>query len=731
MSQIKLQRRQSANKMPNDNSNSAEKHSTLSGCFNRRLLTALPFFVLPCAGLIAFAAPSVAAPTRPRTIITTYAGGPGHGRAKLFGQAPGSVAIRGNLVYLADNSNYVVRVLDATTGRERVVAGNLAPGFSGDGGPATSALLNSAAGIALDSVGNLYIADPGALNSPMGNSRIRKVDNAGIITTVAGTGRAGYSGDGGPATSARLNFPSDVAVDSIGNLYIADTSNGVVRKVDPSGIISTVATGFSLPVGVMTDSIGNVYISDAFKAEVLKLDPSGVVTVVAGNGSFGYSGDGGPATSAQLFFPNDTGLDSAGNLYIADSGNNVIRKVDTAGIITTVAGDGTAGFSGDGGRATAAELNFPSAVEADSSGNLYICDLANNRARAVNPSGIINTVAGNGRFEAGPDGRPPTQVEIGLVEGVATTRDGSVYVADVVNSTIRKVSPDGVVTTVAGTFTSGYSGDGGPATSAQLNGARDVALDAVGNLYIADTDNSRVRKVDSAGIITTVAGTGVSGFSGDGGPATAAQINSPRGVEIAPSGNLYIADSGNACVREVNSAGVITTVAGTGGVAGNSGDGGPATSALLSYPEGVAFDGVGNYYIADDGNANVRKVDASGVITTFAGTGIPGFSGDGGPATAAKLLDAGSVVVDSVGNVFIADIYNNRVRKVNRAGIITTFAGSGAVGNSQGSFGGDGGKADSALLNAPIGLAVDMDDNLYIGDFVNQRIRRVQGPQRR
>lgn len=460
---------------------------------------------------------------------------------------------------------------------------------------------------------------------------------------------------------------------------------------------------------------------------------SGVLVIVAGKDNPGFSGDGGPATSAQLYYPLDISLDASGNLYIADSFNNRIRKVDTAGIITTVAGNGTGDFSGDGGPALSASLNNPVGVEADSAGNLFIADGNNYRLRAVNTAGIINTVAGNGRFSAGPDGGPPpTRIELGLVEGVATAPDGNVYIAgDVNNGTIRKVSPAGVVTTVAGTGIPGFSGDGGPATAAQLNGARDVALDAGGNLYIADTDNNRIRKVDTAGIITTVAGTGVPGFSGDRGPAIAAQINYPRAVEIDAAGTLYIGDTGNSCVRKVNKAGLIRTVAGMGGVSGNSGDGGPATSAKLNTPYGVAFDAAGNYYIADYLNANVRKVDPSGVITTFAGTGVPGFSGDGGPATSAQLLDPFGIVVDSVGNVFIADTDNNRVRKVNRVGIITTFAGSGPTGNSQGGFGGDGGPADSALLNTPIGLAVDAQDNLYIGDFINQRVRRVEGPRRR
>lgn len=663
--------------------------------------------------------------------ITTYAGGPGRGPATSFGQFVNSVAINGNRVFTTDVGAHVVRVLNAKSGNQSVAAGNLTPGFSGDGGPAIRAQLGFFnAGVAVDAAGNLYITDRGGFGTPGGNSRIRRVDTSGNITTVAGNGTPGYSGDGGPATAAQLNFPFDVAVDSVGNLYIADSDNGVIRKVDTSGIISTVADGFFFATGVAIDSLGDVYISDYLQASVFKLDVDrGVVRRVAGRGESGYDGDGGPARNARLNLPFDVAFDSAGNFYVADSGNSAIRKVDRAGIITTVAGNGTAGFSGDGGQATAAQLNNPTGVAVDSTGKLHIADSSNFRLRTVSTTGVINTVAGTGGNGAGPDGGPPpTRIELSLVEGVTTSPDGSIYVAAIGNSTVRKISSAGVVTTVAGNGIYGYGGDGGPATSAFLSGDRDVALDAGGNLYIADTDNNRIRKVDTTGIITTFAGTGVAGFSGDGGPASAAQISGPRGVEIDTAGNLYIADSFNSCVRKVTRAGRITTVAGMGGVFGNSGDGGPATSALLGDPEGVAFDAAGNYYITDFSNCNVRKVDSNGIITKVAGTGVCGFSGDGGPATGAQFLNPIGIEVDSVGNILIADTFNNRVRKIDGTGIITTFAGSGLDGNSQGGFGGDGGQADAALLNAPIGVALDANDNLFIGDFVNQRIRRVQGP---
>jgi sugar lactone lactonase YvrE len=330
---------------------------------------------------------------------------------------------------------------------------------------------------------------------------------------------------------------------------------------------------------------------------------SGTISTVAG----GSVGDGGPAVNAPVNTPSAAAVDSAGNLYIANTYNNRVRKVSTSGTITTVAGNGTPGFSGDGGPATNASLASPTGVAVDAAGNLYIADAGNDR--------------------------------------------------------VRKVSASGTITTVAGTGTPGFSGDGGPATGAGLVYPSGVAVDAAGNLYIADTYNNRVRKVSASGTITTVAGNGTPGFSGDGGPATNASLASPSGVAVDAAGNLYIADPDNSRVRKVSTSGTITTVAGNG-TPGFSGDGGPATNASLFNPSGVAVDAAGNLYIADTTNSRVRKVSTSGTITTVAGNGTPGFSGDGGPATNASLVYPSGVAVDAAGNLYIADSQNNRVRKV-------------------------------------------------------------------
>ncbi len=353
------------------------------------------------------------------------------------------------------------------------------------------------------------------------------------------------------------------------------------------------------------------------------------IDTVAGTSSRGFFGDGGPATSARLAFPWGVAVDSADNLYIADSANNRIRKVNGSGTITTVAGTGVAGFSGDAGPATSAELNDPGDVAVDTAGNLYIADFRNHRVRKVNGSGTITTVAGNG--------------------------------------------------------VQGFSGDGGPATAAKLDRPSGVGLDSAGNLYIADSGKSRVRKVNGSGKINTVAGNGVQGFSGDGGPATKAKLNFPVDVAADGSGNLFISDSGNSRIRKVNGSGRISTVVGATNVGAFSGDGGPATKARLSNPSGkLAVDNHGNLYIADHGNNRVRKVNGSGTITTVAGTGTPGFSGGGGLAIAAPLDRPIAVALDTAGDLYVADA--SSVREVE---------------------GGDNTRPQTTFTGGPIGITND------------------------
>ncbi len=346
------------------------------------------------------------------------------------------------------------------------VAGNGTLVFSGDGGPATKAGVGIPPDMAVDSAGNLYIVD-------RNNNRIRKVDKSGTISTFAGNGTMDSSGDGGPATSAALFLPMGIALDGAGNVYIADGASNGLRKVDTSGninsvpIVSSFLSRIASPGGLTVDSAGNLYVSDLNGSAIYKLDKSGVLTIVAG-GSFGFSGDGGPAIKAALYFPSGVAIDSAGNIYFADKGNNRVRKVDTKGIVTTFAGTGTAGYSGDGGPATSAKLglNLTAAyqgVAVDSAGNVYIADPANNRIRMVNTAGIITTFAGNGgAFATGSlgngDGGPPASASLSTPYGVRVDSAGNVFIADTGHSLIRKVT--GAATTTTGGSAPAISANG-------------------------------------------------------------------------------------------------------------------------------------------------------------------------------------------------------------------------------------------------------------------------------
>jgi type IX secretion system substrate protein/NHL repeat-containing protein len=344
-----------------------------------------------------------------------------------------------------------------------------------------------------------------------------------------------------------------------------------------------------------------------------------------------------------------------------------------AQIITTVAGNSTAGYTGNGSPATAAECNNPFGVAVDHSGNIYIADAFNYVIRKVNSAGIISTVAGTNVSGFSGDNGPASNAQISGCNGVAADAAGNVYISDNGNDRIRKISISGIITTIAGSTSTAYSGDGGPATDAGLgSGPWGLGTDAAGNVFFADYSGG-IREISTSGIISVVAGNFSGIYGGDGGPATAAGFVAPYGVTIDAAGNMYIADYLDNRVRKVNTAGIVSTIAGNGylsgsGMGGYSGDGAAATLAELAGPTGVAIDAAGNIYIADMNNHAVRKVNPAGIISTYAGTGMPGFSGDGGPATAATMFAAGGVSLSTSGDLYIADPLNNRIRKVTHAG---------------------------------------------------------------
>lgn len=653
--------------------------------------------------------------------------GPGHpsppqeALASFLASPQSVVTSSSGTVFVSDFGNNRVRRINSD-GTVTTVAGDGQAGFRGDGGSATSAELSEPSGLALDAAGDLYIADSG-------NNRIRKLTPAGVITTVAGNGLAGDTGDGGRAIDAQLHQPAGVAIGPDNSIYIADTGNNRVRQVTPNGIIITVAgngqRGFAdglaihaeldEPTGVAAAG-GTLYIADFGNNRVRRLS-SGIITTFAGNDLSGPGGDNGPAIDAQLDGPESVAVSRDGGVYIADFGHNEIRLVNTNGIITTVAGNAISGFSGDNGPATAAQIDNPVGVAIGQDGTVYIADTGNDRVRKI-AAGIMSTLAGNGQGAFGGDRGPPSAAQISEPYGLAVSPNGNLYIADTGNNRIRMVS-HGKITTLAGTGQAGFSGDDGPAAAAELNAPNGLAVNADGDLYIADTSNHRIRMVSPAGVITTVAGDGEEGLrdtdpNGDGQAAVQAQLHAPISVAVGADGrSIYISDSSNNRIRLVKPNGVITTFAGTGSP-GFAGDGGSAVHAMLDAPQGVAVAANGDVYVADTGNNRIRLITPSGIITTLAGGTAETL---GGPTRVTVVSSQGP---DHTNVVYVAAPGDNVVDRIDETGHIARVAGDGQAG-----FAGDNGPAVAAQLNTPVDVGVGPGQIIWITDLENNRIREV------
>jgi sugar lactone lactonase YvrE len=632
----------------------------------------------------------------------------------------------------------------------------VAGGYVGDGKPATSAALNFPQFAAYDLQGNLLTSDM---------CRVRKVNTRGIISTIAGTGICGFSGDGGLATHAKVATPSGIAVDSSGNIFFADSFNQRVRKIDGTGTITTLAGNGKakycgdgkIAVKACLNSPAQLAIGSGGAGEVLYIADFGnqrirqvvlrtdVITTVAGNGTPGYSGDGGPARKASLHDPWGVAFDGkTRTLWISDAFNAAIRQVDLrTGIITTFLGS----------------LGLPVGLITDESGNLHVADVfaplveeitVPGRSKSVD-AGVLGPEGFNG------DGIPANTAFLSSPYGVAVSPAGDLLTLDTGNSRIRKGSGSHLIATVAG----GYIGDGKAAISAAINIPQALAFDKLGNLFIADTFNHRIRKVDTSAMMSTFAGNGISRYSGDGGPAQKASLYFPDGVAADVNGSVFIADFGNGVIRKVDKSGIISTfaqepvagvtfmttdsagnlyvadtnlctifkfgpdgtssvVAGTEGQCGFNEDGIPATQALLNGPYGVALDSKGNLYIGDSSNNRVRMVDTSGIIHTIAGNGTCGFSGDGGPGTGAMLCSPTGVAVDAKGNLYVADWLNYRVRRVDAAGTIQTIAGTGNY-----LYNGNGLPARKTNMS-PFSIAVSPSGEVHVADNVNEMVRKIQ-----
>ena len=795
-------------------------------------------------------------------------------------------------VYVADNWNHRIRKVDAAR-IISTIAGRGDDGDGGDGGPAAEASLAYPVAVGADRAGNVYAV---SYSFETANHRVRKIDATGMISAFAGTGEEGYEGDRGPAAEARLAYPTGVAADANGNVYVADARNALVRVVrlgigfsvplgtsgesvalvvasegvltlrgqplvagtrveSNSGNSYSLAAGTNgavfaeyLPetqrvmvrgagvvlkrqedgswwigdtlaenghrhsvggteyvlelldgqwdlaeyaieavagntsvtdgiaatdvtleevLGVAVDAVGNVYLAEPKRRRIRKIDLSGVITTFAGTGEWGFSGDGGPAVEARLGQPSGIAVDRNGRVYVADESNRRLRRIDASGVITTIAGTGEWGFSGDGGPATEADLGSVRNVATDPRGNLYLAQWR--RIRKIDPTGVITTIAGTGQDADAGDGGPATEASLSWNLNVAADAVANIYIADAPNHRVRKVDPEGTITTLAGTGERGYSGDGASATEAQLAYPRGVDVDADGRVYVADTWNRRIRRIDASGVITTFAGAGNSGSSGDGGRATAADLgevsdvaldsrgnvyavtwrriwkidrngtlatlagtgeypwahgggialatplDSPGGVAVIASGDVVFTDRYR--VWKLDASGTMTPFAGTGNCC-YEGETGPATSADLSWLADIASDGAGNVYLALWAE-RIMKVDSEGVISTLAGTGEEGYSGDGGPAARAGISSPCQIASDPLGNVYFAESGKYRIRKIDTASMISTFAGTGETGGS-----GDGGPARSAQLNDPCqGIAADNGGNVYVLD--QSRIRKI------
>jgi sugar lactone lactonase YvrE len=639
----------------------------------------------------------------------------GTGSAARFRYPFGIAADSSGNVYLADTYNHTIRTL-TPAGEVMTLAGLAGSSGSGDG-TGSVARFSEPTGVAVDGSGNVYVAD-------RANHTIRRITPAGVVTTLAGSpGNAG-SADG-TSTAARFNKPQDVAVDTNGNVYVADSGNHTIRKVTPAGVVTTMAgsagnpgsvdgTGsaarFNRPSGVTVNPNGRVYVADTDNQTIRKVSPAGVVTTLAGLAGNTGSNDGtGPA--ARYNVPYDVALDSAGNVYVADTYNHTIRKSTSAGAVTTLAG--LAGASGGrDGTGSVARFSFPTGVATDGSGNVYVADYSNCTIRKVTPAAAVTTLAGAVGGQGTANGAAPS-ARFEYPAGVAVDRDGNAYVADFGNHTIRKITSTGTVTTLSGTAGASGSIDG-TGNAARFNGPTGVAVDGSGNVYVADIYNHTIRKVTPAGVVTTVAG--LAGTSGSAnGTGSAARFFMPFSVALDASGNIYVADTYNHTIRKITPAGVVTRLAGSAGNPGSAD--GTGSAARFNFPSGVATDDNGTLYVADSQNNIIRRVTPAGVVTTLAGSTNSTGTADG-TGSAARFSGPFGVAADSGGSVYVTDRDNDLIRKITPSGVVTTLAGA------PGLHGTDDGTGSEARFYYLEGVAVDRDGNVYVTDAYNHTIRQ-------
>ena len=655
----------------------------------------------------------------------------------------GGIAIdaTGNL-YVTD----VNRIRKVTPkGEVSTLAGDDKEGFAD--GTGTAARFRHPADIAIDKAGNLYVTDTA-------NYNIRKITQKGVVTTFAGSStmdrydRTEFGYIDGQGNAARFYEPYGIAIDAAGNLYVADATIRRIRKVTPEGVVSTFAGSgypeeydpeyiasyyhpevsrivvprgveidgardvaqFEQPYGITIDARGNLYVTDGNNPRIRKVTPTGEVSTLTSLGKDGrYAREALPKGKVSTFVgsgkhglvdsrPVGTAKDKAGNLYTADSSNHRILKTSPGGEVSTFAGNGERGFAD--GVGSAAQFALPSGIAIDKAGNLYVTDYGNNRIRKVTPAGEVSTLVGS-----------DTAKNVGSIEdgvrfywpyGITIDKADNLYVT--VPERILKVTLKGEVSAIAGGSERGFAdGVGSAAQFGELS--QSIVMDAAGNLYVADRTNHRIRKISPTGEVSTLAGDGKKGFAD--GQGSAARFAWPSVITMDAAGNLYVTDAENSRTRKITPAGMVSTT---------------ADSAQFYEPDGIAIDKAGNLYVADSGNHRIRKVSPAGEVSTFAGKGDEGFAD--GAGSAAQFSSPSGIVIDAVGNLYVADSGNHRIRKVSPAGEVSTYAGKGEAGFSDGT-------GSAAQFGSLSGIAIDTAGNLYVADSLyshpgrSHRIRKV------
>ena len=617
----------------------------------------------------------------PTGVVTTIAGlagtigsADGPRETARFGELYGLAADANGNIFVSDFTNHSIRKI-SPAGSVTTFAGLSGTAGSVDGTTATARFRNPA-GIALDADGTIFVAD-------RGNRIVRKITSGGVVTTLAGLFGVNGSTDG-TGNAARFNALTGLAIDRAGNVYVIDNSNYNVRKITAAGAVSTVAglagtsgstngvgtaARFNSCYGITVDGNDNVFIADTLNESIRKITPDGTVTLFAGTAGLPGSTNG-LSGITRFYRPYAICADPANNLYIADTNNQSIRKLTPAGTSTTFAGPGGNFGSTDGPGATA-RFNLASSIASDRAGNLYVSDSVNATVRKITPAGVVSTFAGEagliGYLDGGGSG-----ARLGYPYGLAVDSSDNIYVADTIFNVVRKITSTGTVSTVAGIGSLTPGSADGPALAARFNSPRGVTIDRDGNLYVADTTNQTIRRVSAAGLVTTLAGsTGLRG-SADG-PGNIARFSDPVGIACEPDGSkIYIADPGNSAIRQITSAGIVTTLAGLPGTPGTADGNGPA--ARFTSPTGITYGPQGNLFVVDSGVNLIRMVTPAGNVSTIAGE-AGALGGTDGSGTAAHFNNPLALTFDPAGALFIVDSLNNRIAKgvLDRIPVVTAI----------------------------------------------------------